>query len=147
MFFKRKNVNPEFEKKVEQISHDSEDANPVDRLSNVEVSSHSRNTEASVEKEKAIDEARKILEQELSIKHFFHKQLLETLDLGLLSSLEKERAKLDLHEAIVQLMAEDGSHALSAEGRKRVIKQIEDEVFGLGPLEPLLADQTVSDIL
>lgn len=88
-----------------------------------------------------------MLEQELSIKHFFHKQLLETLDLGLLSSLEKERAKVDLHEAILQLMADDGSHALSAEGRKRVIKQIEDEVFGLGPLEPLLADQTVSDIL
>ncbi|CDT05834.1 CpaF family protein [Vibrio coralliirubri] len=147
MFFKRKNVNPEFEKKVEQIPHDSEDANPVERLSSVATSSHSRKTEASVEKEKAIDEARKVLEQELSIKHFFHKQLLETLDLGLLSSLEKERAKLDLHEAIVQLMAEDGSHALSAEGRKRVIKQIEDEVFGLGPLEPLLADQTVSDIL
>ncbi len=111
------------------------------------MSSHSRSAEAHVEKEKAIDEARKVLEQELSIKHFFHKQLLETLDLGLLSSLEKERAKLDLHEAIVQLMADDGSHALSAEGRKRVIKQIEDEVFGLGPLEPLLADQTVSDIL
>ena len=147
MFFKRKNVNPEFEKKVEQVSHNSEDANPVERLSSVETSSHSRNAEASVEKEKAIDEARKVLEQELSIKHFFHKQLLETLDLGLLSSLEKERAKLDLHEAIVQLMADDGSHALSAEGRKRVIKQIEDEVFGLGPLEPLLADQTVSDIL
>jgi pilus assembly protein CpaF len=44
-------------------------------------------------------------------------------------------------------MANDTSQALSAEGRKRVIKQIEDEVFGLGPLEPLLADTTVSDIL
>lgn len=125
MFFKRKNVNPEFEKRVEQISHDSEDTNPVERLSSVDTSSQSRSSEANVEKEKAIDEARKVLEQELSIKHFFHKQLLETLDLGLLSSLEKERAKVDLHEAILQLMADDGSHALSAEGRKRVIKQIE----------------------
>jgi pilus assembly protein CpaF len=102
---------------------------------------------ASAEKEKSINEARKALEQELSIKHYFHKQLLETLDLGLLSSLETDRAKVDLHEAIVQLMANDSSQALSAEGRKRVIKQIEDEVFGLGPLEPLLADTTVSDIL
>jgi pilus assembly protein CpaF len=102
---------------------------------------------ASAEKEKSINEAKKALEQELSIKHYFHKQLLETLDLGLLSSLETDRAKVDLHEAIVQLMANDSSQALSAEGRKRVIKQIEDEVFGLGPLEPLLADTTVSDIL
>ncbi|MEZ8322779.1 CpaF family protein [Vibrio cyclitrophicus] len=147
MFFKRKNVNPEFEKKVEQVSHDSEGVNSVEHLSSVDVSNQTQKSNANVEKEKAIDEARKVLELELSIKHFFHKQLLETLDLGLLSSLEKERAKVDLHEAIVQLMAEDGSHALSAEGRKRVIKQIEDEVFGLGPLEPLLADQTVSDIL
>lgn len=147
MFFKRKNVNPEFEKKVEQVSHDSEGVNSVEHLSSVDVSNQTQKSNANVEKEKAIDEARKVLEHELSIKHFFHKQLLETLDLGLLSSLEKERAKVDLHEAIVQLMAEDGSHALSAEGRKRVIKQIEDEVFGLGPLEPLLADQTVSDIL
>ncbi len=147
MFFKRKNVNPEFEKKVEQVSHDSEGVNSVEHLSSVDVSNQTQKSNANVEKEKAIDETRKVLEHELSIKHFFHKQLLETLDLGLLSSLEKERAKVDLHEAIVQLMAEDGSHALSAEGRKRVIKQIEDEVFGLGPLEPLLADQTVSDIL
>ena len=69
MFFKRKNVNPEFEKKVEQISHDSEDANPVEGLSSVETSSHTR-IEASVEKEKAIDEARKVLEQELSNTSF-----------------------------------------------------------------------------
>ncbi|MDK9762318.1 CpaF family protein [Vibrio sp. D420a] len=143
MFFKRKNINPEFEKKASDVAVDEvkatnlaeAPANPLTR------------PDASAEKEKSINEAKKALEQELSIKHYFHKQLLETLDLGLLSSLEKERAKVDLHEAIVQLMANDSSQALSAEGRKRVIKQIEDEVFGLGPLEPLLADTTVSDIL
>ncbi|KDN28142.1 pilus assembly protein CpaF [Vibrio fortis] len=143
MFFKRKNINPEFEKKASDVAVDEvkatnlaeAPANPLTR------------PDASAEKEKSINEAKKALEQELSIKHYFHKQLLETLDLGLLSSLEKERAKIDLHEAIVQLMANDSSQALSAEGRKRVIKQIEDEVFGLGPLEPLLADTTVSDIL
>ncbi|WP_299692949.1 CpaF family protein [uncultured Vibrio sp.] len=147
MFFKRKNVNPEFEKKAEQGSHDSEDANSSEFLQTIEALSHTHKVDVNEEKEKTINEARKVLEQELSIKHFFHKQLLETLDLGLLSSLEKERAKTDLQEAIVQLMSDDTNHPLSAEGRKRVIKQIEDEVFGLGPLEPLLADQTVSDIL
>jgi pilus assembly protein CpaF len=43
-------------------------------------------------------------------------------------------------------MAEE-SAPLSLTARQRVIKQIEDEVMGLGPLEPLLADPTVSDIL
>lgn len=64
-----------------------------------------------------------------------------------MASLENDRARKELHDAIVQLMADDQTHALSAEGRKRVIQQIEDEVFGLGPLEPLLNDATVSDIL
>lgn len=147
MFFKRKNINPEFEKKVEQFSQE-EDGVVSPLIQKVANGSHeAKSLEASEEQEKSVNEAKKVLEQELSIKHYFHKQLLETLDLGLLSSLDKERAKVDLHEAIVQLMADDQSHALSAEGRKRVIKQIEDEVFGLGPLEPLLADKTVSDIL
>ncbi|UTT84043.1 CpaF family protein [Vibrio pelagius] len=141
MFFKRKNINPEFEKKAATTTSNEVQASSPDRTLKVDVEN------ASAEKEKSINEARKALEQELSIKHYFHKQLLETLDLGLLSSLETDRAKVDLHEAIVQLMANDSSQALSAEGRKRVIKQIEDEVFGLGPLEPLLADTTVSDIL
>ena len=141
MFFKRKNINPEFEKKAATTTSNEVQASSPERTLKVDVEN------ASAEKEKSINEARKALEQELSIKHYFHKQLLETLDLGLLSSLETDRAKVDLHEAIVQLMANDSSQALSAEGRKRVIKQIEDEVFGLGPLEPLLADTTVSDIL
>lgn len=143
MFFKRKNINPEFEKKASDVAVDEVKAT---NLTEAPTNPLTR-PDASAEKEKSINEAKKALEQELSIKHYFHKQLLETLDLGLLSSLEKERAKVDLHEAIVQLMANDSSQALSAEGRKRVIKQIEDEVFGLGPLEPLLADTTVSDIL
>ncbi|MEF1229608.1 ATPase, T2SS/T4P/T4SS family, partial [Vibrio fortis] len=141
MFFKRKNINPEFEKKAATMTSNEVQASSPEETLKVDVEN------ASAEKEKSINEARKALEQELSIKHYFHKQLLETLDLGLLSSLETDRAKVDLHEAIVQLMANDSSQALSAEGRKRVIKQIEDEVFGLGPLEPLLADTTVSDIL
>lgn len=94
-----------------------------------------------------MERARKQLEAELSVKHYYHQRLLETVDLTLLSSLDPERAKRDLNDAVFHLMNEDSTHALSAEGRKRVMKQIEDEVFGLGPLEPLLHDNTVSDIL
>ncbi len=94
-----------------------------------------------------VERDRKQLEAELSVKHYYHQRLLETVDLALLSSLEPERAKRDLNDAVFHLMNGDDTHALSAEGRKRVIKQIENEVFGLGPLEPLLHDHTVSDIL
>ncbi|WGY46148.1 CpaF family protein [Vibrio sp. ABG19] len=148
MFFKRKNINTEYQ--------DQSLSDPVVGSDEPEVTSRTeyknenqleRKVREAELKNREIDDARKQLEQELSIKHFYHKRLLETLDLALLSSLEKERAKKDLHDSIVQLMSEDQTHALSAEGRKRVIKQIEDEVFGLGPLEPLLNDPTVSDIL
>ncbi|HDY7921390.1 TPA: CpaF family protein [Vibrio vulnificus] len=159
MFFKRKNINPEFQEKAaaleaqssstisdEVISDIESNVQPIDS-NRVEPMQQDKKLLERQAKDKAVEEARKQLEQELAIKHYYHQRLLETLDLGLLSSLEKERAKKDLHDAIVQLMAEDQTHPMSSEGRKRVIKQIEDEVFGLGPLEPLLHDKTVSDIL
>ncbi|ERB66228.1 Flp pilus assembly complex ATPase component TadA [Vibrio coralliilyticus] len=156
MFFKRKNINPELQQKVaeaeEQQKPQQQDLTPTVTL-DVQVSTEATETfqerrklEAEA-KEHAVEEAKKQLEQELAVKHYYHQRLLETLDLGLLASLEKDRARKELHDAIVQLMADDQTHALSAEGRKRVIQQIEDEVFGLGPLEPLLNDPTVSDIL
>lgn len=156
MFFKRKNINPELQQKVaeaeEQQEPQQQDLTPTVTL-DVQVNTEATETfqerrklEAEA-KEHAVEEAKKQLEQELAVKHYYHQRLLETLDLGLLASLEKDRARKELHDAIVQLMADDQTHALSAEGRKRVIQQIEDEVFGLGPLEPLLNDPTVSDIL
>ncbi|SDG66220.1 pilus assembly protein CpaF [Vibrio xiamenensis] len=154
MLFKRKNINPELQEKVDEATQreqkvavsDVESHPARDPQADIQAVQQRKRMESDA-KEKAVDEARKQLEQELATKHYYHQRLLETLDLGLLASLEKDRAKKDLHDAIVQLMAEDQAHALSAEGRRRVIQQIEDEVFGLGPLEPLLHDPTVSDIL
>ncbi|MDW6002348.1 CpaF family protein [Vibrio mangrovi] len=153
MLFKRKNINPEFQEKAMKIDQEPQQPTDTDVAPSAPVSEESpesrneRKMRANEDKEKAIDEARRQLEQELSTKHYYHQRLLETLDLALLSSLEHDQARKELHEAIVQLMAEDQTHTLGAEGRKRVIKQIEDEVFGLGPLEPLLHDSSVSDIL
>ncbi|WP_394247817.1 CpaF family protein [Vibrio profundi] len=150
MFFKRKNVNPEFQDKAliaeeqDKVASISEE---VPQNNNVPNSPLEKKLKAAEERDREVEESRKQLEQELEIKHYYHQRLLETLDLGLLSSLEQDRAKQDLHEAIIQIMADDQSRPMSAEGRKRVVQQIEDEVFGLGPLEPLLNDKTVSDIL
>jgi pilus assembly protein CpaF len=143
MFFKRKNISADFENKVAGLSSVESEPLEMER----EPPKVVKKSAEVLEKERAIEESRKLVEQELETKHYFHKRLLETLDLGILANLDEARAKKDLHEAIMQLMDDDVSHPLSAEGRKRVIKQIEDEVFGLGPLEPLLADSTVSDIL
>ncbi|EKO3434518.1 CpaF family protein [Vibrio fluvialis] len=150
MFFKRKSMNTEFQGQVlksEEISLPEKEELVKTNMVRQDESPIERKLRDAEAKNRAIDDTRKQLEQELATKHYYHQRLLETLDLALLSSLEHERAKKDLHDAVVQLMAEDQTHALSAEGRKRIIKQIEDEVFGLGPLEPLLHDSTVSDIL
>lgn len=142
MFFKRKNVGSAF-------PNSSQETQTMPESTSVNSPSGENVTRSAAIESKlqAIDEQRKQLEHDLAIKHYYHKKLLDTLDLGLLSHLEEDRAKEELREAVTQLITEDQTHPLSSEARNRMIRQIEDEVFGLGPLEPLLADSTVSDIL
>ncbi len=141
MFFKRKNINPDFERKASGVEEAEREAPKVVPAA---TQTPPQPTKDDLDKVPELDKAQK---QEQDIKHYFHKKLLETLDLGVLSNLEEGRAKKELQEAVSQLMNDDKTHPISLEGRKRVIKQIEDEVFGLGPLEPLLNDRSVSDIL
>ena len=72
--------------------------------------------------------------------------LLDVLDLSLIESIGEEKARIEIREVVNRLLAEE-SAPLSLRQRQSVIKLIEDDVMGLGPLEPLLADKTVSDIL
>jgi pilus assembly protein CpaF len=83
---------------------------------------------------------------ELEWKGRIHGRLLEVMDLSLIGTLDDEQARLQIREISQRLMTED-SAPLNVEQRKRVIQRIEDEVLGLGPLEPLLQDPTISDIL
>jgi pilus assembly protein CpaF len=68
------------------------------------------------------------------------------LDLSLLQSVESDKAREQIREIASQLMTEEAA-PLSLRQRKVIIKRIEDEIMGLGPLEPLLADKSISDIL
>lgn len=120
MFFKRKNISTELQEKLAAAERlEAQEVKPsVDEGENRDLLRHEKKQQESEAKDRAVDEAKKQLSQELETKHYYHQKLLETLDLGLLSSLEKGRARKDLHDAIVQLMADDQAHALSAEGRK-----------------------------
>ncbi|WP_324731038.1 CpaF family protein [Pseudomonas paeninsulae] len=75
-----------------------------------------------------------------------YQQLLKVMDLSLLDSLEQADAVRQIRE-ICQRLLDDHNAPVSATTRQLIIKQISDEVLGLGPLEPLLADSSVSDIL
>lgn len=75
-----------------------------------------------------------------------HSQLLGRIDLEVMGTMKPERLREELGLLVEHLVSESGA-ALNAAERKRIIQDIQDEVMGLGPIEPLLADPTISDIL
>lgn len=79
-------------------------------------------------------------------KHRLYQQLMKRLDLTLLADLPEAEGRERIREAAQQMMAAEAL-PLNLAARQRIVKEIEDEILALGPLEPLLADPTVSDIL
>jgi pilus assembly protein CpaF len=84
--------------------------------------------------------------QYIELKANVHKKLLNRLNLEALASVERARAESEIRTLLFDLIAEEGM-PLSMTERDAILGDVIDEVFGLGPLEPLLRDPTVSDIL
>ncbi|MBK5293917.1 MAG: CpaF family protein [Acidobacteriia bacterium] len=89
--------------------------------------------------------------QPLSLEHqelkfALHRKLLDRIKLETLSTMASDRARTEVRSATNRLLEEERS-PLSLMERERISEEILDEVFGLGPLEPLLADNTIADIL
>src|SRR3954451_21583530 len=80
------------------------------------------------------------------IKSQVHAKLLNSLTADQLKDLNKESVRGQI-AAVVEKLILDESLPMTMAERERVIEEILDEVFGLGPLEPLLKDPTISDIL
>lgn len=80
------------------------------------------------------------------LKFALHRKLLDRINLEALSSVASERVRNEVRAAVARLVEEERA-PLSITEKDRIIEEVLDEVFGLGPLEPLLADPTISDIL
>ena len=80
------------------------------------------------------------------LKFAIHRKLLDRINLEALSSVASDRVRNEVRTAVSRLV-EDERTPLSVVEKNRLIDEVLDEVFGLGPLEPLLADPTISDIL
>jgi pilus assembly protein CpaF len=80
------------------------------------------------------------------LKERLHRQVIDTLDLSIVAKLDTDLLKAELTK-LVQEMLEKESVPLSMKEREHLISDIHYEVMGLGPLEPLVQDQTVNDIL
>jgi pilus assembly protein CpaF len=92
------------------------------------------------------EQARQLSPTEREWKQRIYERLLKVLDFSLLGSMEVADARDQIREITNRLLLEE-SAPLSLAQRQFVTRRIEDEVMGLGPLEPLLADPTISDIL
>ena len=75
-----------------------------------------------------------------------HQLLLERLDLQALQDLHNEALKEELRQMVERLLTEENL-VLNASERRHLVRDIQHEMLGYGPLEPLLADPTISDIL
>src|SRR6188508_2066941 len=84
--------------------------------------------------------------QYIELKANVHRKLLNRLNLEALASVERSRAESEIRTLLFDLIAEEGM-PLSMSEREAILGDVIDEVFGLGPLEPLLRDATISDIL
>ena len=80
------------------------------------------------------------------LKFLLHRQLLDRINLEALSMLDSDRARAEVRVVVARLLEEENPPLNLAE-KDRMIEEVLDEVFGLGPLEPLLQDPTISDIL
>ena len=82
------------------------------------------------------------------LKTKIHERLIELMDLSLLDSVEKNVIRQTIRRLTERILDEDNVNLpLNQEERERLLSEIQDEVLGLGPIEPLMHDPTVSDIL
>jgi pilus assembly protein CpaF len=80
------------------------------------------------------------------LKFTLHRKLLDKINLEALATIDNQRVRSEVRQAVISLM--DGEQTLlSSLERQQISEEVLDEVFGLGPLEPLLQDPTISDIL
>jgi pilus assembly protein CpaF len=84
--------------------------------------------------------------QYLEVRGVVHRKLLTRLNLEKLASAERSRVEAEIRPLVSSLIAESGI-PLSLTERDAIVGDVLDEVFGFGPLEPLLRDKSVSDIL
>lgn len=85
-------------------------------------------------------------DMELQLKGRIHNDLIAMLDVSRLFEVSQEQASRDVAQAARQLLDEDSADIPYRE-RGRIVDEIVDEVFGMGPLTPLLRDSTIGDIL
>jgi len=87
-----------------------------------------------------------VRQQYLELRASVHRKLLNRLNLEALANADRSRAEGEIRTLLALLLSEE-STPISLSERETLFAEVLDDVFGLGPLEPLLRDPSVSDIL
>jgi len=80
------------------------------------------------------------------LKFTLHRKLLDRINLEALSAIDDDRVRVEVRQSVLELIEQE-PNLLTAAEKQRISHEVLHEVFGLGPLEPLLQDPTISDIL
>ncbi|EPR09108.1 CpaF pilus assembly protein, ATPase CpaF [Sphingobium indicum IP26] len=80
------------------------------------------------------------------LKVALHQKLIDIINLSALETMSRAQVEAEVGEIVHEQLALQ-KHALNLEERRRLVSDILDELLGLGPLEPLLKDHSITDIL
>jgi pilus assembly protein CpaF len=80
------------------------------------------------------------------LKVELHKKLLDLINLSALDSMSRAQVQAEIGDIVHEQLAQQ-KHALNQKERVQLVEDVLDELLGLGPLEPLLKDETITDIL
>ncbi len=80
------------------------------------------------------------------LKFTLHRKLLDKINLEALATIDNQRVRGEVRQALIALIDAEPT-LLSALEKQQICDEVLDEVFGLGPLEAMLQDATISDIL
>jgi len=82
----------------------------------------------------------------LELKVSIHRALLDKINLSALDQLSRAQIELEVRDLVLEILDEEKG-VLNAGERKLLVAEVLDELLGLGPLEPLLKDESITDIL
>jgi pilus assembly protein CpaF len=123
----------------EQLA-DATPAGPIDP-----VDAHDPAPDDLIEDDEATVEAQQE-KQFQKIKSDVHRQVINQIDLSLMGVMQEREMRMEIRRVAEKLLA-DREDLLNLNERERLINEVLDETFGLGPLEPLLRDPSITDIL